>query len=293
MNSEIIIHGKKKDLGGFSVFRSLPTIHCRSVGPFVFLDHMGPMQVDETHHLDVRPHPHIGLMTVTYLLEGKGYHRDSIGSKQIINPGDINLMIAGKGIVHSERTPEEEKNHSNKKIHGLQIWLALPKEDEECDPAFFHYSKEQLPKITVNESISIDLLIGSYQQYQSAVKSYFKTLFLVANIKNNTKHEFTFNEKEIGILIISGAASINDQELKSNDFIKVGDPQNIKFFAKEDCELAIVGGETLPEPRFMWWNLISTRKELIHLAAKKWKNQEMGKVDGETDFIPLPNDPLP
>ncbi len=140
MNNDILIHASQKDLGGFLVARAVPTAQRRFVGPFVFLDHMGPMQVDKTHKLDVRPHPHIGLATVTYLFEGKGYHRDSIGSAQLISPGDLNWMTAGCGIVHSERTPPEELTSlSGKSIHGVQIWVALPLAEEDCEPSFVHW----------------------------------------------------------------------------------------------------------------------------------------------------------
>lgn len=294
MESDIIVHGKEKDLGGFSVVRSLPTIKCRSVGHFVFLDHMGPIVVTQDQHLDVRPHPHIGLMTVTYLLEGRGYHRDSLGSKQIISAGDVNLMIAGRGIVHSERTPPEEiKNGSYKSMHGVQIWVALPKEAEQCDPAFFHYPAKDLPHIKISDKVNIYLLMGEYQGYRSPVKIYTSTLFLMLSFDEKVDHQLSFIEDEVGILIVSGSAIVNNQTLRTNDFIKVKDSKNIEFQSLEKATIAVIGGQKLQEPRYMWWNLVSSDKELIKEAAIKWKNQEMGKIEGETDFIPLPNDPLP
>ena len=177
----MIIEGKLKDLGGgFTVARYVPTNLCRSVGPFIFLDQMGPVNVSSKSKLDVRPHPHIGLATVTYLLAGEGLHRDSLGSVQVIRPGDINYMTAGQGVAHSERTPEAFLSDTNleRKLHGLQFWVALPKEQEECEPSFVHYSKQQLPVTQLNQNIQCKVLIGAAHELQSPVKTKFKSLFL-------------------------------------------------------------------------------------------------------------------
>ncbi len=294
MTQDVIFQGKTKDLGGFAVSRSLPTLKKRSVGPFVFIDHMGPMILDETHFLDVRPHPHIGLGTVTFLYEGRGFHRDSLGSKQIINPGEINLMVAGKGIVHSERTPEEDKkNFHGKSIHGLQIWFALPVEKEECEPEFINYPFSVIPQFEISPSIKAHILMGKLNGKKSPVKTFSQTLFVSLECGESSSQEFGFTEEEIAFLVVEGEVEINSQRLQKNDLIVIQDPQKVSLKCESKSIVAIFGGAKLPEPRFMWWNFVSSRKKRIHQAASDWKNQMMGKVEGEVDFIPLPNIPLP
>jgi len=292
MEADIILSGNTRDLGGFSVVRSIPQAKKRNVGPFVFLDHMGPLLLTDTSKLDVRPHPHIGLSTVTYLFEGKGLHRDSLGHKQVIGPGDINWMTAGKGIVHSERTPEEDLV-GGKKMHGVQIWVALPKEDEDCEPSFTHYSKTLLPKFKLQEAFDATLMIGKYGEHVSPVKAFAQMIFMELISKRNFSGKLSYPEQEIGIFLIEGKATINNHELKTDDIIIVKDPKNIELSVSENTRLIIIGGEPHPEPRFMWWNFVSSSKEKIRDAAQRWKDQAMGKVPEENDFIPLPNDPLP
>ncbi|MGZ3724667.1 MAG: pirin family protein [Pseudobdellovibrio sp.] len=290
----LIIHGKEKDLGGFSVYRVLPNFQKRSIGPFVFLDHMGPMTIDKAHALDVRPHPHIGLATVTYLFQGKVLHRDSLGNKQLIEPGDLNWMTAGSGIVHSERTPKEPHSPDKKhEVHGVQIWVALPKESEDCDASFNHYDKSVFPEVRLTDELTAKLLVGKYNQSSSPVLVHSPTFFMVAPIKKNINAQISFAETEIGIFIAKGSAKINGVELSHEDLIAVDDPKKVSVEAEKDSILIFIGGEPLPEKRFMWWNFVSSSSEKIRIAAERWKNQEMGKVAEESDFIPLPNDPLP
>lgn len=298
-----MIAGKLKDLGGgFVVARYVPTTACRSVGPFIFLDQMGPVKVSLKSKLDVRPHPHIGLATVTYLLAGEGLHRDSLGSVQVIRPGDINYMTAGNGIVHSERTPDEFLSNINleRSLHGLQFWVALPKEDEECAPSFVHYSKNQLPVKMLNPNVECKVLIGAAHQIQSSVKTKFKTLFLDYTVLNDIDLALNFEADQIGILCISEKKDssneefikINDIWLKNQSFHFSNEP-NVSISAKAGARFIVFGGEKLPEPRYMWWNFVSTKRELIRTAAERWKVGQFPKVPGEIDFIPLPNDPLP
>ncbi len=290
----IVIHGSRKDLGGFSVYRNLPSIQKRSIGPFVFIDHMGPMEVGAHQKLDVRPHPHIGLATITYLYKGHVLHRDNIGSKQSIRPGDINLMIAGRGISHSERTPLEQLQAEGvKTMHGLQVWMGLPLEYEQCDPEFFHYPKTSIPKLELASGLTGELLMGSYSGKTSPVKTLSQTLFLNFSCAKNTRHQFTFTEKEVGFLVVSGAAMINQEKLKANDLIIFSETSKIDFECSEDTVIAIFGGEPFPEPRYLWWNFVATDKALIRQAAEVWKNQTMAQIEGETEFIPLPTTPLP
>lgn len=294
MEKDLLIRGRKRDLGGFSVMRSIPSPGRRQVGPFVFLDHMGPMLIDKSHAMDVRPHPHIGLATVTYLFEGRGHHRDSIGSSQVINPGDLNWMTAGRGIVHSEHTPNEDRDpSSHNSIHGVQIWVGLPVEHEECEPNFTHYSKDIIPSVQVSKKIVGKLLIGSYQSTTSPVKTLSATIFMDLVSTDEGSETISFKEKEIGIFLIAGNCSINNQKLEPDDLLVIAEPQNIQITFTKDSRFIVIGGEPFPEPRYIWWNFISSSKERIHKAAAAWEKQTLGKVAEESDFIPLPKDPLP
>lgn len=291
---ELIIHSRERDLGGFFVHRVLPYVEKRAIGPFVFLDHMGPMRIDETHAIDVRPHPHIGLATVTYLFEGRGFHRDSIGSKQVIEPGDLNLMTAGRGVVHSERTPAEDRDPKLKKsMHGVQIWIGLPKEFEECEPSFTNWPKEGFPLVSPAEGIKAKLLLGEFQGKVSPVPTLWRTLYLDCECKANASHDFLFNEEEIGILIVSGNCEIDGHELNVDDLIFVANPSSVSIKVKTDARVLVIGGKPFPEERYIWWNFVSSSKERIRKAADDWKNNRIGQVEGETEFIPLPEIPLP
>jgi redox-sensitive bicupin YhaK (pirin superfamily) len=293
-SNEFVIAGKKKDLGGFSVSRLLPTVQKRSIGPFIFLDQMGPMPVTKKHKLDVRPHPHIGLATVTYLFSGVGLHRDSLGSKQLIQPGDINWMTAGRGIVHSERTPPEVfENQEHQIIHGIQIWVGLPKSKEEIEPSFFHYPKNDLPDFFLEEKLNCKVLLGAFLDHQSPVKSFSKMLFVDFSAATAASHSIRFNEQEMAIMCIDGELEVNSQSVPPDSMI-VLDPEqttNLKF--RENARFIAFGGDPFPEPRYMWWNFVSSEKQRIRDAAENWKNQKMGKVDEESEFIPLPTESLP
>lgn len=294
LEHDILISGKKKDLGGFFVSRTLPNIKRRHVGPFVFLDHMGPLQVDHEHLMSVRPHPHIGLSTVTYLFSGRGLHRDSLGSKQVISPGDLNWMTAGRGIVHSERTPVEDLSaHPKKTMHGIQIWVALPVEQEECEPNFTHYPKETLPQFQLADNFSGKLLIGTYKNITSPVKCYSQTFFADITVENDVDSVINIPEEEIGVFLLNGKATVNNQELSTDDLLLIANPKEIKIQATKDTRLIFIGGKEFSEPRYIWWNFVSSRKERIREAAEQWKNQLFGQVAEESDFIPLPEDPLP
>lgn len=291
---DIIIHGRERDLGGFLVHRSLPSAQRRFCGPFVFLDHMGPMEVTEERQMNVRPHPHIGLATVTYLFDGRGYHRDSIGSKQMITPGDLNWMTAGRGIVHSERTPKEDQvAHPHKWMHGVQIWVGLPVEHEECEPTFAHWPSDKMPRLKFGKNINAKVMIGEHGEAKSPVKCLSRTLFMDIPCEQAGHDKWSFNEQELGLFLVNGSATINGHELKGDDLILVADPKNIDIQYAENTRILAIGGEPFPEPRHIWWNFVSSSKERIHQAAAAWKDQTFGHVEGEVDFIPLPNDKLP
>ncbi|MDX9732275.1 MAG: pirin family protein [Bdellovibrionales bacterium] len=299
MNSTnpLVIAGETKNLGGFSVSRLIPQNDHVAVGPFVFVDHLGPMNVDHEHKLDVRPHPHIGLATATYLFKGRSYHRDSLGSRQIIQPGDLNWMTAGKGIVHSERTPKEDLAPSlTNDLHGIQVWIGLPVEQEECEPSFTHYPKESLPTLDFGREVEGRLLIGHYGSVQSPVLTASRTFFCDLHGLQPKDFIMTLDEIELGVLIVSGSAKVNSSEwLSKNELAILRSPnkKRIQIETTADTRLIVLGGTPFPEPRYKWWNFISSKKERLRKAAAAWKNGEMPKVPGETEFIPLPEDPLP
>lgn len=298
-NEDILLRGRPRDLGGFQVHRVLPQIELRHVGPFVFLDHMGPLTIDETHALDVRPHPHIGLATVTYLFEGRGLHRDSLGSKQVIRPGDLNWMTAGRGIAHSERTPPEDRDPAaHNRTHGVQIWVGLPVAHEEDEPSFAHWPKESMPMVDAGPNLTAKLMIGEFAGARSPVKTLSRLLFMELKVTEDFDGDLSFGESELGLYVIgagpaSGGVRINGQDRGPEDFVKVADPGRVSLRAPAGTHLIVIGGEPFPEPRHMWWNFVSSRKERIHQAADDWKNGRFGRVDGETDFIPLPDTRLP
>ena len=288
----MLIQSREKDLGGgFVVRRVLPYAKKRMIGPFVFFDHMGPLTIDQTHVMDVRPHPHIGLATVTYLFSGHGYHRDSLGSKQLITPGDINWMIAGSGIAHSERTPENERTSlPNNVLHGLQIWVALPREQEEIAPSFKHYPKVVIPQLKVSDKSTVKLLIGKYGDVQSPVATLSKTLYIDIDSPEEDHLNFSISHPEIGVYVVSGELSIIGQVLKPGDLLYFSNTQNLNLVTKSGTRAVIIGGEPFPEPRHIWWNFVSSSTERIRKAAADWKAQKFGKIEGETEYIPLPDE---
>lgn len=293
MNYEII-KGNVRDLGGFSVVRSLPSRERRSLGPFIFLDHLGPIKLSEQAKLDVNPHPHIGLSTVTYLFDGQGLHRDSLGTTQLIRPGELNWMTAGNGIVHSERTPSELlESTQDHRLHGIQFWVALPVEHEKTEPFFTHYPSSSLPELKITENTTGKLLIGSYKGQQSQVKTFSRTFFAEFQSQKEDHLKIEWSEQEMGIFMISGRLKIHDQQIVENDLIVITGESQIEIHALEKSRFVVIGGDALPEKRYMWWNFVSSNLDDIKEAATRWEKQEMGQVIDETDFIPLPDYPFP
>lgn len=294
MSADYIIKSKEKDLGGFLIHRSLPTAKKRQVGPFVFLDHIGPVGIDEHHAMDVRPHPHIGLATVTYFFSGRGFHRDSIGSEQMIEAGALNLMTAGRGIVHSERTPKEDRNSKvGMSMHGVQIWVGLPTSHEECEPDFVHYPKEDLPMVQITDGLKTKLMIGEYDGETSPVRTLSRMLFMDILAERDLKVKLSFEEKEAALFLVAGTAIVNGQPMIVDDLMVLSDPKKAEVEFAKGSRFVVIGGEPFPEERFMWWNFVSSKKELLRKAIQDWKDQKIGKVPGETEYIPLPDQPLP
>ncbi len=288
-NIETVIEPRKRDLGGFMVGRLLPHAHKRMVGPFIFFDHMGPAQFKPGQGMDVRPHPHIGLSTVTYLFEGAITHRDSLGYKQDILPGDINWMTAGSGIVHSERTPEELRKNGHK-VNGLQIWIALPKHSEDIAPSFNHFPGKNLPLIE-SKGTKIKLIAGKAFLRNSPVPVFSPLFYFEVFLEAGTKFHFqpTTNH-ESGLYLLRGNMCIEGKTYSNlaMPIWKPGSPVDVT--AESDSHFVVFGGEPFEEPREIWWNFVSSSKEKIEAAKERWRQQKFSKIPGETEFIPLPNE---
>lgn len=283
---EMVIQPTEKDLGGFSVRRVLPYATRKMLGPWIFFDHMGPVRFEPENGIDVRPHPHINLATVTYLFEGEILHRDSLGNAQIIRPGDINLMVAGRGIAHSERTPPALRSQSHC-LHGLQLWLALPKELQEIEPMFYHHETKQLPTIIV-EDVSIRVMMGSAFDVSSPVKCHSKTLYFEATLKQNQTIQLPSHVQERGVYVINGKLKIDQVELIAHAFTIFEKGASIELTALEETKIVVIGGDPIGD-RYIWWNFASDTKERIEQAKQDWRLGKFPKVLGdEVEYIPLP-----
>ncbi|MCG2611656.1 pirin family protein [Flavobacterium sp. SM15] len=286
-NVQLIIEERSADIGNFMVGRLLPFREKRTVGPFAFIDHMGPACLKDYQNLDVPPHPHIGLSTLTYLFEGSIMHRDSLGTEIEIQPGAVNWMTAGKGIVHSERTPEYLRT-SDKFLHGLQIWVALPKELEEMEPTFTHVEKDDLPHWQ-QDGVSIKLIAGEAFGRKSPVPVYSPLYFL--EIKSKQRQKVKIGDDLFGesaLYILEGSITDGTNTFEPKQILIAKDSKLCEFEMAENTTVYIFGGEPFPEERFIFWNFVSSRKERIEQAKADWENQTFPKVPGETEFVPLP-----
>ena len=281
------ISAKTSDIG-FTVRRLLPSRSARHIGPFIFLDHMGPAHFNlEQRDNDVRPHPHIGLATLTYLFSGALMHRDSLGSVQRIEPGAANLMIAGRGIVHSERIPDDVRS-SGEAVEGLQLWLALPVDLEECAPAFIHYDRAALPAWQQNGS-RIQLVLGSAWERTSAVAFPAQALYAVIDMAAGAELEIPDGFSERGIYLASGTISLGGSALSAGELglLPAGETR-LRIRAEQASRLALLAGPTPDAHRILDWNFVSSRMERIRQARDDWQQGRFAAVPGETEFIPLP-----
>lgn len=286
-NIKVVIDERPADIGNFAVGRLLPYRSKRMVGPFIFIDHMGPADLKPEENVDVGPHPHIGLATITYLFDGSLFHRDSLGNALEIKPGEVNWMTAGKGIVHSERTPDYLRN-TNKKFHGLQIWIALPKDKEQMEPEFIHIEKASIPE-WFDSGVSYKLIAGEALGKKSPVPVYSKMFFL--EIKTKLKFDIKICKNlygEAGIYILEGSLTHNGVEYKPKQLIVSEDLSDFEFKLNSDSVVYIVGGIPFPEERFIYWNFVSSEKDLIEKVKVLWFEQKFPKIPGETGFVPLP-----
>lgn len=283
------LKGHPKDLGGgFTVRRLLPAVQCRSVGPFIFFDHFGPVSVVPASSFDVRPHPHIGLATVTYLFSGAILHRDSLGHVQQIEPGAINWMTAGRGIVHSERRPDAlaDKSYVN---HGIQLWAALPLAHEEAEPSFVHTPAADIPELRVGEA-TVRVLIGSAFGKMSPVATCSPTLYLDVALPPGAALELPPLAQEMAVYTVDTPVQLGGEAIAAQRLAVVEPGQGLQISVPGEAaaRVLVVGGDALDAPRHMWWNFVSSRKERILEAADAWEAQTMGQVPGETEIIPLP-----
>ncbi len=286
-NIKLIIEERAANIGNFLVGRLLPFREKRTVGPFAFIDHMGPAFLKDYQNLDVPPHPHIGLSTLTYLFEGSIMHKDSLGTEVEIKPGAVNWMTAGKGIVHSERTPQYLRT-SDKVLHGLQIWVALPKELEQMEPSFAHVEEEEIPHWTDN-GLTFKLIAGEAFGRKSPVPVYSPLYFI--EIKSTAAQKVTIGQDLFGesaLYILDGSIKSDGTVFEPKQILIAKDSKLCEFEITENSTVYIFGGEPFPEERIIFWNFVASTKELIEEAKERWENQTFPKVPGETEFVPLP-----
>ena len=293
---DLVIEGRRRDLGGFEVGRVLPFPTHRMVGPFIFFDHMGPATFAPGQGLDVRPHPHIGLSTVTYLLTGEMTHRDSLGVKQVIRPGEVNWMTAGRGIVHSERT-DPSLRATGAVMHGLQAWVALPAEAEEVAPAFAHHEGDDLPSYE-SGGLFARLIAGEAHGARARVATHSPMFYIHWALTAGTRAALPTGHAERAIYVVEGQVEVDGQILTAGRmaiFSPVGQPV---VTALTDATVMALGGEPVG-PRFIWWNLVSSRADRIAEARDEWERAQWGQgrfslpPDDDHEWIPASNDPLP
>ena len=286
-NIDLIIEERPRDIGNFLVGRLLPFRTRRMVGPFIFIDHMGPAQMSAGENMDVPPHPHIGLSTLTYLFDGNIIHKDTLGTEIEIKPGQVNWMTAGSGIVHSERSPEYLR-HTAKSMHGLQIWVALPKELEEMPPSFYHANEEDLPHWEEG-GISYKLIAGEIWGRKSPVPVYSPLYYL--ELKTKARQSVNIGDRlygDCGLYILEGEIESEGNKYGPKELLVAKDSKLCEFTMEENTTIFFFGGDPFPEGRLIYWNFVATKQELIDRAKDKWRAQAFDKIKGETDFVPLP-----
>ncbi len=280
---ELDIEARTRSLGELDVRRVLPAAERRMVGPFIFFDHMGPAVFPPGTGIAVRPHPHIGLATITYLFEGEIMHRDSLGCVQLIRSGAVNLMTAGRGIVHSERASDDFAATS--RLHGIQSWLALPDDKEEIEPKFSHHPAETLPALDV-EGCAVRVILGAAYGCESPVETYSPTLYLELQMPSGGR--FALPEAaERAVYVVSGAVRIDGREFKEGAMAIARPNAAVTLEATASSRLMVLGGAAVG-PRHIWWNFVSSSLERMERAKLDWQEGRFGKVPGDDEFIPLP-----
>jgi len=281
---ELAITPQEKDLGEFSVRRVLPSRDRRMVGPFIFFDHMGPAEFPPGKGIAVRPHPHIGLATITYLFEGEIIHRDSLGFVQPIQTGAVNLMTAGRGIVHSERAGDDLNTTS--RLHGIQSWMALPTDQEEMEPAFVHYAAADLPQID-NDGTSVRLIMGEAFGHVSPVQSFSPIVYCDCRLRAGSVLALPDTYEELAAYVVSGRVRIDRQSYSPGVMAVACAKKAVVLEAEEDSHVMVIGGDNIGS-RHIWWNFVSSSKARIEKAKSDWVDGKFDEVPGESEFIPLP-----
>jgi redox-sensitive bicupin YhaK (pirin superfamily) len=287
-NEKLIVEERSRDIGNFMVGRLLPFRKKRQVGPFTFIDHMGPTLLQAPNFMDVNQHPHIGLSTLTYLLEGEIHHQDSTGADKIITPGDVGFMTAGKGVTHTERTPQRHRTDQPYKIHGYQIWVAMPKAKEEISPRFDFIEKEELPAWKEN-GLEMTLVAGEGYGRKSSLPVHSPLFMLDVKATKDTCLEINGQlEGEIAMVVTHGKITEDGVDIEAGQML-ISKTENACYINLEKgTRLLLFGGKAFPEERYLYWNFVSSSKERIEQAKMDWENKQFPKVKGDNTYIPLP-----
>jgi len=282
-------HGHQRDLGdGFIVSRVLPAAHQHAIGPFVFMDHLGPLTLTADQAMDVRPHPHIGLATVTYLWQGRVEHKDGLGNTQIIEPGAVNWMTAGRGIVHSERTTASDRGKAQT-MHGLQLWVALPLDQEQGEPSFEHTDAGALPALEL-DGVTGRIVAGSAYGKRSPVSISSDLFYVDVQVARGKRLRLPNEHVERAAYVIKGAMHVGDDALVPGELISFEPGVDIDLVAHIDTHVVLLGGAPLDAPRYLWWNYVASSEILLGQARQAWRAQRYPMVAGDPEFIPLPED---
>ncbi len=286
---DLVIIPRARDLGGFEVRRALPSSKRQMIGPFIFWDQMGPSQFLTGEGIDVRPHPHIGLATITYLFSGMIYHRDSLGSSLAIEPGDVNWMTAGQGIVHSERTEDSWRTESGRALFGIQSWVALPKSHEETSPDFTHYDKTGLPEIN-GEGKKVRVIAGSIYGKTSPVSAASDMFYGDAALQRGARIPLPSTHEERAIYVAEGEIEIAGEGFPNGRLLVFRPGDEITVTARLPSRILFFGGEPMDGPRYVWWNFVSSSRERIEQAKEDWRQMRFDSIPGDAEeFIPLPD----
>ena len=287
-NPGMVIEERSRDIGDFLVGRLLPFRKKRMVGPFIFIDHMGPSVIKEGSYMDIDPHPHIGLSTLTYLFKGEILHRDSIGSNQIVKSGDVNLMTAGSGVSHTERTPTEIRDGLERELHGYQVWIALPKEKEEMPPEFHHTESNKLPEWVENQ-LSYKLITGKISDYESPVPKHSPQYMLEIKALESTSLDLSPFFGETGVVLVNGNLKACGEKIQAGNMLIAKHEDGCSVQLEKGSHIMVFGGEPFAEERHIYWNFVATEKRRIEKAKERWANRQFPQVVGDSGYIPLPS----